>query len=97
MSNDQVIADPIQMEEFGNELDKYVRDTAEKCERLIGLVSTATACGSFSGDAEQEAAQKIIGWLKAVQEPLPNATSMAKALRDAAEIYIDAGNLLKGL
>ena len=93
----EIIADPAAMEEFGGHLDQYVASTISQCDELIGKINTAVSCGAFSGQAEQEAAARVLAWVRAVKEPLAGTTSLAKRLRDAASCYDSAAAKIKRL
>lgn len=93
----EIIADPLAMEEFGQQLDHYVASTIAECDSLISHINTAVSCGAFSGDAEQEAAARVLAWLKAIKEPLSGTTDLSKRLKTAAQHYETGVRKIKSL
>ena len=93
----EVIANPLEMERFGDRLDKYVAETISQCDELLEAIKSAQASGAFSGEAEQEAAQRLVNWLNAIKDPLPEATSMGAKLKEAAMLYQRGSSILRSL
>lgn len=93
----EVIANPREMERFSDMLDKYVSDTCSQCDELLEAIKSAQASGAFSGDAEQEAAQRLVNWLNAIKDPLSEATSMGAKLKEAAMLYQRSSSALRSL
>lgn len=94
---DEMNRDLNDMEDFADRLVAYRKDTAEQCETIEALVNNAVSKGAFSDPDAELAAQRILGWVKAIRAELPEADTMAAALRESAARGWEAKRILNEL